>query len=134
MQVWHAALIALIFGCGTYLVQQNSFVKVIFGFGLLGHAANMLILAMAGSPVGKVAPLMPGMPGHLSATDPAGVVDPLPQALILTAIVIGFGLTAYLSVLLYRLFLDYRSTRISDVYASEAAQRALDDAREDVDA
>jgi multicomponent Na+:H+ antiporter subunit C len=129
MQPWHAALIALLFGCGTYLVQQNSFVKVIFGFGLLGHAANMLILSMAGAPGAKGAPLMPGTPGQASLADAAGMVDPLPQALILTAIVIGFGLTAYLSVLLYRLFLDYRSTRITDVYAGESAQRDLDDAQ-----
>jgi multisubunit Na+/H+ antiporter MnhC subunit len=118
----------LLGGLGSRLAEDA------LGFGLLGHAANMLILAMAGSPVGKVAPLMPGIPGQLSAANAAGAVDPLPQALILTAIVIGFGLTAYLSVLLYRLFLDYRSTRISDVYASEAAEREAEDAQEEAHA
>jgi multicomponent Na+:H+ antiporter subunit C len=118
MQLWHAALIALFFGCGTYLIQQQSFVKVVFGFGLLGHAANMLILAMAGSPLGKDAPIVAA-----GVVDASKYVDPLPQALILTAIVIGFGLTAYLSVLLYRLFLDYRSTQVEDIYQSETAQR-----------
>lgn len=119
MQLWHAALIAFFFGCGTYLIQQSSFVKVIFGFGLLGHAANMLILAMAGPAAGKSAPIAPLQ----GAVDAAAFVDPLPQALILTAIVIGFGLTAYLSVLLYRLFLDYRSTQVGDIYEGEAAER-----------
>jgi multicomponent Na+:H+ antiporter subunit C len=122
MQIWHAALIALFFGCGTYLIQQSSFVKVIFGFGLLGHAANMLILVMAGPASGKLAPIV-----ALGATDPGAYVDPLPQALILTAIVIGFGLTAYLSVLLYRLFLDYRSTQVDDIYQGEAAERRAEE-------
>lgn len=125
MQVWHAALIALFFGCGTFLIQQNGFVKVIFGFGLLGHGANLLILAMAGPSQGKLAPIVVA-----GGMDAANYVDPLPQALILTAIVIGFGLTAYLSVLLYRLFLDYRSTQVEDIYEGEAAQRraeALED-------
>ncbi len=121
MQVWHAALIALFFGCGTYLIQQSSFVKVIFGFGLLGHAANMLILAMAGPSHAKLAPIVAeGAPA-------TAYVDPLPQALILTAIVIGFGLTAYLSVLLYRLFLDYRSTQVGDIYQGDAAQRRAEE-------
>jgi multicomponent Na+:H+ antiporter subunit C len=119
MQIWHAALIALLFGCGTFLIQQNSFVKVVFGFGLLGHAANLLILVMAGPAQGKIAPIVG------SGAEP--MVDPLPQALILTAIVIGFGLTAYLSVLLYRLFLDYRSTEVEAIYESEAAQRRAEE-------
>jgi multicomponent Na+:H+ antiporter subunit C len=121
MQIWHAALIALFFGCGTYLIQQHSFVKVVFGFSLLGHAANMLILAMAGSALGKSAPIVDAGP-----MDSSVYVDPLPQALILTAIVIGFGLTAYLSVLLYRLFLDYRSTQVEDIYEGELAQRRVE--------
>lgn len=119
MQIWHAALIALLFSCGTFLIQQNSFVKVVFGFGLLGHAANLLILVMAGPAQGKSAPIV--------GASPEAMVDPLPQALILTAIVIGFGLTAYLSVLLYRLFLDYRSTQVEDIYEGEAAQRRADE-------
>jgi multicomponent Na+:H+ antiporter subunit C len=122
MQVWHAALIAVFFGCGTYLIQQNSFVKVVFGFGLLSHAANMLILLMAGPAEGLLAPIVPGSPGQPSSADMGAFVDPLPQALILTAIVIGFALTAYLCVLLYRLFLDYNTTRVDQVYTEEARE------------
>jgi multicomponent Na+:H+ antiporter subunit C len=44
------------------------------------------------------------------------MVDPLPQALILTAIVIGFGLSAYLVFLLYRLFLDQETTNTVELY------------------
>lgn len=122
MQVWHAALIAVFFGCGTYLIQQNSFVKVVFGFGLLSHAANMLILLMAGPAEGLQAPIVPGTPGQPGPADLAAFADPLPQALILTAIVIGFALTAYLCMLLYRLFLDYNTTRVDRVYEAEARE------------
>ena len=47
------------------------------------------------------------------------MVDPLPQALVLTAIVIGFGLTAYLVMLLYRLFLDQQTTNAAELYTEE---------------
>lgn len=117
MQAWNALLIALFFGCGTYLIQRNSFVRVLFGFSLLTHGAHMLILTMAGPAEGLSAPIV---------SDPALAarsVDPLPQALILTSIVISFGVTAYLCTLLYRLFLDYRTARVAEVYQGENAQR-----------
>ena len=47
------------------------------------------------------------------------MVDPLPQALILTAIVISFGVTAYLVMLLYRIFLDYQTTNSGELYKDE---------------
>ncbi len=118
LQLNTAIMIGILFACGTYLVQQNSLVKVLFGFSLLGHGANLTIIAMAGSPLGKASPIV----------GPAGavVVDPLPQALILTAIVIGFAVTAYLTVLLYRLFLDYRNTRLHSYYEQEREQEQHD--------
>ena len=114
-----ALLIGLIFAAGTYLIQQNSFVKVLFGFALLGHGANLTIIAMAGSPWGKSAPLVQAV------GDGVARVDPLPQALILTAIVIGFAVTAYMTVLFYRLFLDYRSTRVDSIFEAEREQERV---------
>lgn len=121
LQLDLALLIGLIFSAGTYLVLQNSFVKVLFGFSLLAHGANLVIIAMAGSPWQKEAPIVDGLGG---LTVPR--VDPLPQALVLTAIVIGFAITAYMTVLLYRLFLDYRTTRIDAIYEAEREQERLD--------
>lgn len=114
LQIDLAILIGMMFAAGTYLILQNSFVKILFGFSLLAHGANLVIIAMAGSPWKKEAPIVDGLVGMTVAR-----VDPLPQALILTAIVIGFAVTAYLTVLLYRLFLDYRTTRVSAIYAEE---------------
>ena len=111
MQFDTAILVGVLFGCGTYLVLQRSFVKILFGFVILSNAANLLVLAMSGEPTGKAAPLV---------TDPpVPMVDPLPQALILTAIVIGFGVTAYLVVLLYRLFLDHQTADAGELYRKE---------------
>jgi multicomponent Na+:H+ antiporter subunit C len=75
---------------GTFLVTSRSLSRIVLGFGLLGHAAVVALLASggrAGSP-----PIVDGEP----APD---MVDPLPQALSLTAIVISFGLTLFLLAL-----------------------------------
>jgi multicomponent Na+:H+ antiporter subunit C len=101
MQIETALLVGLMFACATYLVLGRSFVKILFGFVILSNAANLLVLSMSGDPAGKSAPL--------ALVEHGPLVDPLPQALILTAIVIGFGMTAYLVLLLYRIFLDQKT-------------------------
>lgn len=109
MQVETAILTGVLFAAATYLILQHSFVKILFGFVILSNAANLLVLSMSGRPDGKAPPIV----------EDSGVVmvDPLPQALILTAIVIGFGVVAYLVFLLYRLFLDQRTTNAAEMYA-----------------
>lgn len=109
MQIETAVLVGVLFGCGIWMMLQASFVRVAFGFILLSHAANLFLLAASGSPAGKSEPVVIG--------DPGPMVDPLPQALILTAIVIGFAMTAYLLVLFYRIFLDHRTTNARDLFA-----------------
>ncbi|MCZ7637391.1 MAG: NADH-quinone oxidoreductase subunit K [Verrucomicrobia bacterium] len=116
MQIETALLIGALFACGTYLVLQTSFVRILFGFIVLSNAANLVLLSMSGNPSGKAAPIVPLTP---AGANPAALVDPLPQALILTAIVIGFGVTAYLVLLLYRLFLDQRTTNAAELYADQ---------------
>lgn len=114
MQTDTALLVAFLFSCSIYLILDTSFVKVLFGFVVLSNATNILLLAMSGSPDGKDAPLiLPGTGPH---------VDPLPQALILTAIVIGFGVTAYLVMLLYRMFLDQKTTHVGRMYDEPAPE------------
>lgn len=108
MQLETALLVGALFTCATYLILQRSFVRILFGFVILSNAANLLVLAMSGRPDGKDAPIT------LEAG--AAMVDPLPQALILTAIVIGFGVIAYLVMLLYRLFLDQKTTNAAELY------------------
>lgn len=85
-------LIAVLFTCGTYLILQRTLTRIIIGVGVLANGANFLILT-TGSRQGA-APIV--------GTD--GVpTDPVPQALILTAIVIGFAITAFMVALTWRL-------------------------------
>lgn len=94
-----AVLVAVLGAGAVYLCLSRRFLRVLLGFLLLSNAANLVVLAASGDPSGKrVATVGSGL------EIPA--VDPLPQALILTAIVIGFSVTAYLTVLLYRIYVD----------------------------
>jgi multicomponent Na+:H+ antiporter subunit C len=111
MPIETALLVGVLFACATYLILQRSFVKILFGFIVLSNAANLLLLSLSGPPDGRVAPIAGQAGGPM--------VDPLPQALILTAIVIGFGVTAYLVVLLYRLFLDQKTTNVAELYRDQ---------------
>ncbi len=116
MQVDTALIVGVLFGSAVYLILQTSFVRILFGFTLLTHAANVLVLSMSGSPDGKNSPIADGS-GNVS-------VDPLPQALILTAIVIGFGLSAYLILLLYRMFLDGKTTNAEELFDQRKEENA----------
>lgn len=85
---------ALTIGGGVWLLLSRSWLNIILGLGLLGHGANFLILTMGG--------LVPGKSAFIGAGQSKIneiVADPVPQALILTAIVIGFGMQAFLLVL-----------------------------------
>lgn len=84
---------ALLFSLGTWLLLQRRLTRIIIGLGLIGHGANLLLL-LSGERRG-VAPFIGSTRGRT-------VADPMPQALALTAIVISFGVTAFLLALAYR--------------------------------
>ncbi|UWX57738.1 Na+/H+ antiporter subunit C [Chlorobaculum sp. MV4-Y] len=94
-----ALITGLFYAAGIYLILRRSLVKVIFGIMFLGHAANMLIFSTGRLTKGSPA-FVPE--GAQALAEP--FADPLPQALILTAIVIGFGLQAVAIVLFRRSF------------------------------
>lgn len=75
----------------VYLMQRRELIRVILGFVLLSHAVNLILMA-AGGTSGRTAPF-----GTFESTE--GVADPLPQAFVLTAIVIAFSITIYLLTL-----------------------------------
>jgi len=94
-----AFIIGLFYAIGTYLILRRSLVKVIFGLFFLSHAANLLIFS-----IGR---LVKGFPAFIpldSETLSEPFADPLPQALILTAIVISFGVQAFTIVLFKRVY------------------------------
>jgi multicomponent Na+:H+ antiporter subunit C len=86
------ALVGVLYAAGTYLLLQRSLTRVVMGLGLMGHGANLLLL-LAGGRAGRE---------PIVGSGEAPMTDPLPQALALTAIVITFGVTAFLLALAYR--------------------------------
>lgn len=123
MQADTALLTGVLFGVGLWLLLQRSFVRILFGLMLLSNAANLFVLMMSGDPGGRRVPIAGNGVSGGAAAMAASPVDPLPQALILTAIVIGFGVLAYLVTLLYRLFLDGGTTDVEGLYAGEPEER-----------
>lgn len=90
-----ASAIGILTGCGVWLLLRPRTFQVVIGLSLLSYAVNLFIVSM-GRLVSGAAPLVQGG----LAVDPATIADPLPQALVLTAIVIGFAMTALLLVVL----------------------------------
>lgn len=87
-------VMAIMYASGVYVLLERSLTRVLIGFLLIGNATNLLILIMSGR-AGTAAIWRDGV-------SPEEFSDPLPQALVLTAIVINFGVTAFLLALIYR--------------------------------
>ena len=87
-------LMAVLYAVGITVMLERSLTRVLIGFMLVGNATNLLILLVSG-PSGS-APIVTG-----TATDES-MADPVPQVLMLTAIVINFGITAFVLALIYR--------------------------------
>jgi len=102
MDVLLALLAGVLTAAGVYLLLHRSLLRMLFGVILLSNAVN-LILFVAGRTLRAAPPIIPT--GLTVPADP--VANPLPQALILTAIVIGFGLVAFAFVLLYRAYATF---------------------------
>lgn len=95
-----------LFAVGVYMLLERSLTRVLLGIILLTNAINVLLLA-TGGPAG-LAPL------YREDIPPGEYSDPLPQAMILTAIVIGFAVTAFLLGLIYRSWVLARQDEVQD--------------------
>ncbi|MBU3701274.1 MAG: Na(+)/H(+) antiporter subunit C [Acidimicrobiia bacterium] len=104
MTVMIAAIVAVLFGTGVYMILQRTLTRIVLGMALLSHGANLLLLAVGGA--SGTAPFI----GAFGVDD--RVTDPVPQALALTAIVISFAMTAFLLALAFR---SWRLTRNDEV-------------------
>jgi multicomponent Na+:H+ antiporter subunit C len=99
-----AITVGVLYGTALYLLLRRTLVRMLIGLAILTNAANLLIFTAAGVARGR-APIVPE--GQDAPVPP--FADPLPQALILTAIVIGFGIQAFAMVLAYRTYQEARS-------------------------
>ncbi len=96
-----AVLVGVFFIASIYLMMSRSLIRLLLGVALFGNAVNLLIFA-SGRLVREVPPII-----AQGAYAPEGITaNPLPQALILTAIVISFSFFAFLLVLVYRAYQD----------------------------
>ena len=113
MEVLVASAIGLLTAVGVYLVLRRTTFPVVIGLGFLSYAANLYLLAMGRLAIDRPPIIAPGV---------AAYTDPLPQALVLTAIVISFGMTALIVVIALRGFLETGSDR-TDLGSGPAAWR-----------
>jgi multicomponent Na+:H+ antiporter subunit C len=97
MEIVLALFIGLLFAAGLYCLLRRSLVKLVFGLILLSQGANLLVFTAGGLLAGR-----PPLIAKGSIIPEAPVADPLPQAMVLTAIVIGFGLVAFFVALVHR--------------------------------
>ena len=98
---------------GTYMILSKNLIRIVIGTAIYTHVANLMILSMSEFG-GNNVPLING----------EDYVDPLPQALILTAIVIGFAVTAFLLVLIYRTF---KLTKVNRIEALRGEDEDVDE-------
>ncbi|TVQ97863.1 MAG: cation:proton antiporter [Deltaproteobacteria bacterium] len=114
-----AVVAGILFAIAAYLLTRRSIVKMVIGLVVLGNAANLTLFTMGGLTRGASA-IIP-----YPETAPVGdYANPLPQALVLTAIVIGFGMLAFALVLAYRSWqeldtLDPDGMRVAEPIATE---------------
>lgn len=107
MELAFASAIGVLTAAGVYLLLRSRSFDVILGLTLLSYATNLLIFSSGRLTVGKPPVLRDGIAASL-----AHYADPLPQALVLTAIVIAFAMTAVTIVIAMRSHADNRSDHV----------------------
>jgi multicomponent Na+:H+ antiporter subunit C len=114
MEAVFSVLVALFFGVGIYLILSRHVIRIVLGIALFGNAVNLLIFT-SGRISRDGVPIVPAgldlLPGPAS--------NPLPQALILTAIVISFSFFAFVLVLAYRAYQEIGVDDTMDMRISE---------------
>lgn len=119
MSIMLAILVSWLFAMGTYLLLQRALTRIVLGLGLLSHGAILLLITVGGR-AGR-----PPLVGK--GDDGAGIASPLPQAFALTAIVIGFGVTAFLLALAYRSWAGTSDDEVQDDVEDRLVQLADDE-------
>lgn len=109
-----AILVGVLYTAGIYMILRRNLVKVIIGLIFLGHAANLLIFT-----IGRLTKGVPAFISKNAETANANIAEPLPQALILTAIVIGFGVQAFAIVLFKSIYMQTKSDDIDSLKSTD---------------
>ncbi|KIL43658.1 Na(+)/H(+) antiporter subunit C [Jeotgalibacillus campisalis] len=111
MEFLMCIVVGILFASAVYLMLSKSLLRIIIGTGLLSHGAHLLLLTMSGLKTGAA----PILNDNISS-----YTDPLPQALVLTAIVISFGVTAFFLVLAYRTYQELGTDNMEEMRGTES--------------
>ncbi|NTF41339.1 Na+/H+ antiporter subunit C [Rhizobium rhizogenes] len=120
MEVVFATLVGLFFAAAIYLMLSKFSIRIMLGIAILGNAVNLLLFT-AGRITREVPPIIP----RGESTLDLAAANPLPQALILTAIVISFSFLAFLLVLTYRAYQDLKTDNTGEMRVAEPDERPL---------
>lgn len=110
MEYLIAIVTGILFACGTYMVLSKRFLKIIFGTSLLTNGTLLFLMTMGKLQRGE---------SPIIAAYKTAFTDPLPQALILTAIVINFGITAFSLVLAFQAYRRLDSDNVDEITGEE---------------
>ncbi|QND49918.1 Na+/H+ antiporter subunit C [Rhizobium lusitanum] len=120
MEAVFAGLVGLFFAVAIYLMLSGFSIRIMLGIAILGNAVNLLLFT-AGRVTREVPPIIPAGADTLSMD----AANPLPQALILTAIVISFSFLAFLLVLTYRAYQDLKTDNTGEMRVAEPDERPM---------
>ncbi|EJK79075.1 Na+/H+ antiporter subunit C [Rhizobium rhizogenes] len=120
MEAVFAGLVGLFFAVAIYLMLSGFSIRIMLGVAILGNAVNLLLFT-AGRVTREVPPIIPAGADTLSVD----AANPLPQALILTAIVISFSFLAFLLVLTYRAYQDLKTDNTGEMRVAEPDERPM---------
>lgn len=127
MEVLFALMIGTLYGCALYLLLRRSIVKLAVGLILIGNGANLLIFSSGGLVRGRP-PLVPEGASAVAAP----YADPLPQALILTAIVISFGVLVFAVALIYQTYRALATDDLDDLTTTDRLGEVSESAHQPV--
>jgi multicomponent Na+:H+ antiporter subunit C len=120
METLFAALVGIFFAAAFYLMMSKHVVRILLGIVILGNAVNLLLFT-----TGRLTREVPPIIAEGSDTLPAAAANPLPQALILTAIVISFSFFCFLLVLGYRAYQDLKTDDTDEMRVAEPENEPL---------
>ena len=115
MSLVFALVVGALFGSGVFLLLKTDLFRVVVGLVLVSNAANLTVMA-SGISRGQ-APIQP-------TGDESAVADPLVQAMTLTALVLGFAITALLLAIVFRVYMAARTVDLDELARHEARDEA----------
>lgn len=114
MHLLYALAISVVIGCSLYLILSRHIVRIMLGVTMLSAGVNLVIFY-----AGRIVSSAPAVIAAGETTLAAEAANPLPQALVLTAIVIGFALTAFFAALALQAYRSFGSVDSRDIDAAE---------------